>query len=561
MGYTPHVVVAGGGLVGTAIARDLAIRGLEVTLLEPGNHLSSPVEGASGLLASGAHLAVEQPSLARTHHSETRILHDIAGHYVEEVEELLCADSADESTSLDELFSALADIDLEAKRLSGAELRDREPALAEDVDGGLLAPAGRIDPVQLCRATAADAQEYGASVHARTELTAVTATDGRLERVRVKQRPKGVARGTAERTTLEPDYLVNAQPGAVQSVTDLAQLTAPGEVQQQAAGVVDLQQLSTVCRRCRPPGVPNTVVPTGSTAVLGPITTEGDGKPDQAAVDTLFEDLGALVPLVDDVRPLRLATSERLVPSETGTGPAPARVIDHDETDECWGVASVVGGTLTTHRKTAKVVADHVCGAFGIDRPCLTDELALPRIEPERPERPARDPTSGPHRPIYQPSDDVDPKTLDVLDYPYVNPVLCPCEGITRADVHEVLYDAEPLPGPDLHAVRTRTGAAAGTCQGCHCAHPLSTELSGSFDLNTVDRSVPDLLAERWAGQRLLPWGDSLAQLAETYELFVGQMSWHRGPDLDGEAVDWDAYDDGPPDATDTPDVVGGADD
>ena len=47
MGYTPHVLVIGGGVIGTGIARDLAIRGLDVTLTEGGSVDDSEWSGGS----------------------------------------------------------------------------------------------------------------------------------------------------------------------------------------------------------------------------------------------------------------------------------------------------------------------------------------------------------------------------------------------------------------------------------------------------------------------------------------------------------------------------------
>ncbi|MGZ6273637.1 MAG: FAD-dependent oxidoreductase, partial [Candidatus Limnocylindrales bacterium] len=54
---TPHVLIVGGGGAGGAIAHDLALRGLRVTLVELGEVISGTTGRDHGLLHSGARFA------------------------------------------------------------------------------------------------------------------------------------------------------------------------------------------------------------------------------------------------------------------------------------------------------------------------------------------------------------------------------------------------------------------------------------------------------------------------------------------------------------------------
>lgn len=60
--------------------------------------------------------------------------------------------------------------------------------------------------------------------------------------------------------------------------------------------------------------------------------------------------------------------------------------------------ASILGGKLTTYRKMAEVVSDHVCGALGIDMASETATRPLPAADdPGRhDERAAADNGQGP---------------------------------------------------------------------------------------------------------------------------------------------------------------------
>ncbi len=78
------VLVLGGGSTGCGIARDLAMRGLEVTLVERGNLTDGTTGRMHGLLHSGGRYAVSDQASATECIEENEILREIAGHCVEE---------------------------------------------------------------------------------------------------------------------------------------------------------------------------------------------------------------------------------------------------------------------------------------------------------------------------------------------------------------------------------------------------------------------------------------------------------------------------------------------
>ena len=83
MAQTPHIAVIGGGSTGIGIARDLAMRGLDVTLVEQGNLTHGTTGRMHGLLHSGGRYAVSDQASATECIEENRVLRDIASHCVE----------------------------------------------------------------------------------------------------------------------------------------------------------------------------------------------------------------------------------------------------------------------------------------------------------------------------------------------------------------------------------------------------------------------------------------------------------------------------------------------
>jgi glycerol-3-phosphate dehydrogenase len=79
-----HVVIVGGGGTGAALAHDLVLRGLAVTLVERGEVTSGTTGRHHGLLHSGARYAVKDAESAVECIDENRILRRIAPGSFEE---------------------------------------------------------------------------------------------------------------------------------------------------------------------------------------------------------------------------------------------------------------------------------------------------------------------------------------------------------------------------------------------------------------------------------------------------------------------------------------------
>jgi glycerol-3-phosphate dehydrogenase len=217
-------------------------------------------------------------------------------------------------------------------------------------------------------------------------------------------------------------------------------------------------------------------------------------------------------------------------------------LLDHESRDGVWGMTTVVGGKLTTHRLMAERVADHVCGKFGIDRPCRTDEIPLPgsREPPEETAAALAD-LDVPAPTAEHTHERQGARAAEVLDAPEPNPVVCPCRQVTRAEVREALAEAGTA-ATDLDAVRRRTGVTTGDCQGAWCVHRVAAELHPEHGVEAVTRSLDALYQERWDGGRHALWGEQLGRAMDAYALHATTMN--RDRPVDG--ADLSAFDAGP---------------
>lgn len=536
MGYTPHVVVVGGGLIGTATARDLAMRGLDVTLVERGTLASGATGGVEGLLESGARYAVSDEKLASLCGEERETLREIASHCIEETGGLFVQHSTDDPEQYERVRDAASEAGISVEEFSGVEIREREPALSAEVERGFEVPAGTVDPDRLTVATARSAREYGATVLTRTEVTDLLVEDGALTGVEVVT-PDG------ETGTIQAQYVVNAAGASVGEVAEAAGIEVPVESSNRLAVVMDDRPTDRAVRRLRPGSADETVAPRGPRTALGMAGPDSDAE---GAVECVDQTIDALDDVLRDVADSRFLRASHPVHAEYATGGDDGgsfghSVLDHDQRDDVWGLSTVFGGTLTTHRLLAEKVATQICEKFGIDRPSHTGSTPLPGSE--------SDPDDAELAATLDLDNDVLEASVrrlggragEVLATDGPNPVVCQCEGVTRAEVKDALSDGTAQE-TDLEAVRVRTGAGRGSCMGGRCVHRLASPLYLKTGKATIEGEVESFLQNRWEDQRGVLWGDQLAQAMETYALHATTMSRDNDP---GE-VDLDQFDSGP---------------
>jgi len=560
MGRDTEVLVIGGGSTGCGVARDLARRGLAVTLVERGTLTHGTTGRMHGLLHSGGRYAVSDRTSARECIAENRILREIAGHCVEETGGLF-VDRGDSGAYFEEKLAGCRAAGIPATVLSGREAREREPALAADVERAIAVPDAAIDPFRLCVANARDAIDHGARIETWTEVVDVLREDGEVIGVEVRRRdgpderagdPLGerAPAGSLERITAE--YVVNATGPWAGQLAAMADLEVAVRPSKGAMAITNVREVDTVVNACRPKGDADILVPHETTAILGTTDVEVDDPDDYPEerweIDLLIEELSKLVPALADARIIRSFWGVRPLyePPERGTeDPTDVTrqfyLLDHADRDGVGGMATVVGGKLTTYRLMAERIADHVCVELGVDASASTAQEPLPGSE-EPAALEAEMDRFGLRSPVARRSRRrLGSRSREVLDVDGPNPVICECEAVTRAEIRDAIDDA----GADLNAVRIRTRASMGNCQGGFCARGMAAELHPRYDEPTVRAATEELLGERWRGQRHALWGMGLSQAALNYTLEATTMNRDGDPATADGSIEFDAFDAG----------------
>ena len=392
-GRTVDLLVIGGGIVGAGIARDAALRGLSVALVEENDLASGTSSRPTRLIHGGLrYLELFDFGLVRSDMRERETLLRIAPHLVFPLAFLMPLYRRSPFYRLKLRFGMflydLLSLDKslpKRKRLGRSETLAVEPNLDPDGLGG----AWRFYDAQvpfverLVVENAVDAAAHGAVIlnHARatgylrTGSTVVGATVHDVlggKALEVRARFTVNATGPWLDSTIAP-LRPHARP--LLRLTKGTHLVVPRATEQAHVLFAKLDRRLFF------------VLPWNGYTMVG--TTDTDYEGDPAAAEASSEDVAYL--RTEASRAFPRAPFDRIhftwagvraLVREEGVSEGEIsrkhKVYDHRRRDGIDGVLSVIGGKITAYRSIAEEVTDVVAGRLGSSARCRTSELPLP---------------------------------------------------------------------------------------------------------------------------------------------------------------------------------------
>lgn len=375
------VLVVGGGATGAGVARDLALRGVDVTLVERGG-LSSGTSGRShGLLHSGARYAENDPRGAEECLAESETLKNIAGACVRDTGGLFIQLAEDDPEYFEAKRDSCANIGIPAETIDGDEAREVIPDLAADVERVLEVPDTVVYPSRLIAANAADARAHGATIRPHAPVESITVDNGQVTSVHVG--------GTVDDQVCA-DYVVNATGAWAGEFAAMAGVDIEMQPTRGVMVAVDYDGLVPVLNRCRDPDDGDIIVPHETEAVLGttsvPVRDPDNYETEDWEIETSIKECAAMLPPVADAAEIRTWWGVRplYAPDENERGARGISrgffLLDH-ATDGVTNLVSIVGGKLTTYRRMAEATADLICEKAGVSADCITANRTLPNVD------------------------------------------------------------------------------------------------------------------------------------------------------------------------------------
>lgn len=536
------VIIVGGGATGAGTARDCAMRGLKVLLVERHDFASGATGRNHGLLHSGARYAVTDRESAEECIKENMILRRIAAHCVEENDGLFITLPEDDLAYQAKFVESCNAAGIRAEIIDPALARRLEPSVNPELIGAVRVPDGSVDPFRLATANVIDAKIHGAEVLTMHELTGFIIENGRMKGVKL------LDHRTKQTKTFYSKLVVNAGGIWGHNIAKMAGVNVNMFPAKGALLVFGHRVNNMVINRCRKPANADILVPGDLICVIGTTSSrvpfeECDNMlVTRDEVDLLLSEGEKLAPSLRSTRILRAYAGVRpLVASDSDpSGRSISRgivLLDHETRDGLAGFITITGGKLMTYRLMAEWCADLVCQKLNIDRKCQTAEIPLPGSRKE--EAPAKKyydihaaakasdkqsySTAAKQQELAEKSAEWRHGSMNaaIADADAQSRALvCECEEVTVAEVEYAIRD---LHIDNLVNLRRRTRVGMGTCQGELCACRAAGQLAkaGRCARDAQD-NLSQFLQERWKGMYPVTWGDALSEIQFTSWIYEG---------------------------------------
>jgi glycerol-3-phosphate dehydrogenase len=456
---TPYdVAVIGAGVVGCAIARELARYEVSVVVLERSGDVGNGTSKANtAILHTGFDCvpgSLESSLVSRGYHLLGAYAEE-AGIALERTGGLLVAWDDEQQAALTSLQEKAEKNGYDATQiLSAAQVRDREPNLGEGVRGGLAVPGESIIcPWSTVLAYALEAASAGVSFLLNAQVTAVA----RVEGLHVLATGQGDVRS---RWLVNAAGLFSSDVDGLCDHDDFTVTPRRGELvvfDKLARDLITSIILPVPTQRTKGVLIAPTVY---GNVLLGPTADDVDDPfataTTEQGITRLFEAARKVVPKLVD---------EEVTATYAGLRAA-TQFQDYQIRVHAGEAYVCVGGIRSTGLTASMAIAEYVTGLLGDEGLELTARTLVP-------ETPDMAPLGEQQLRRY----------LDAAAIgrdPAYGQVVCHCERVTQGEIRDACTGV--LGANDLGALRRRTRAMNGRCQGFYCGAEvvaLLSELSG----------------------------------------------------------------------------------
>ncbi|MBW2443913.1 MAG: anaerobic glycerol-3-phosphate dehydrogenase subunit A [Deltaproteobacteria bacterium] len=494
-----QVLIIGGGVTGTGIARDLALRGVQSILVEQGD-INAGTSGANhGLLHSGARYVSSDQGSARECRAEGALLKKMAPHCIDDTGGLFVAVQGDDEKYVADFPQLCSQCDISVQELDVKEARELEPVLSDKLIAAYAVKDASIDPFKLSLENVAQAQKLGSTL---LRFTKVAGFQKKRKAIQATHLQDTV---TGEKITIKAQQVVNATGAWAGEVAALAGVKVDMIYSKGSLLVTHNRIADRVVNRLRASSNADILVPGGTVSILGTTSIRIENLnqvyPTVEEVDTMVGEATKMIPILETVRFIRAYAGVRPLVGSTSVEDdrdisRSFTLVNHAQ-DGLNNFTTISGGKLTTYRLMAEKTADLVCRRLGVSKPCQTRTEPLPETQP------ARWTQAG-----------LAPK-LWIKKHAPQDLLLCECEMVPGSAVDAIVDSILKQMGqPNIEAIALRSRIGKGACQGTFCGVRVTAYLSDQKHLKP-GMHLDDLKAflnKRWHGQYPTLWDKQLVQ-------------------------------------------------
>jgi glycerol-3-phosphate dehydrogenase len=507
-----QVLIIGGGITGTAIARDLALRGVHSILIDR-SHINAGASGANhGVLHSGARYIASDPESSRECKEENELLKKLAPHCIENTGGLYVAVKEDDEKYLADFEQLCGKCGVPCAPLDVKDVIEMEPALSKEIIAAYRTEDSSIDPFRVSYENLAYAVKCGHGFLPYTKLNQFKVSNKKIQSIQVKDV------FTGQEQNIEADQIINAAGAWVGEVAAFAGASIEILYSKGSLLVTHSRLANHMLLRLRPPSDGDVLCPGGTVSILGPsslrLTSPDNIKPTVEEVDHIINQGIPIVPSLKHTRYIRAYAGVRpLIAKKKAEGTTDDRqisrgfdLIDHSP-DGIENFMTIAGGKLSIFRLMAERASDKICARLNVDESCRTRHEPLPStLECEWTE-PGSSPKTWLEK---QRADDF---------------ILCECEMVPKSAVRSI---ANGISAQDdavlLHNIGARSRIGKGACQGTYCGLRITAHLydQGTFQQHQGIADLRNFTDSRWKGQQAVLFGEQLKQVELQEAMYCG---------------------------------------
>ena len=376
-----HILIVGGGGTGGALAHDLTLRGLKVTLVDRGEVTSGTTGRHHGLLHSGARYAVGDKESAVECIEENTILRRICPGSFEENDGLFVAIDDEDMEYLEPFLKGCAESGIPTQQLAPSEALALEPNLNPELKAAVRIPDGTMDAMRMPLRFFATAKHNGASIHPYVEVKDLIVHDRLVSGAVLRDHVTG------KEGQIHADIVVNATGPWSERIAAMAGVDVPIRPSPGVLLALRGRLCNMVLNRLHKSGDGDIIVPQRGLSVVGTSSWTVENPDDLGVpedhVQRMYDEGAKLIPAVKRVEFRAAWSAARPLIGSRGdadTGRELSRTFktfDHSDSDGVEGFVTITGGKGTTLRGMAELCADVICGKLGVEAECRTRETVL----------------------------------------------------------------------------------------------------------------------------------------------------------------------------------------
>lgn len=511
------VVVIGGGATGSAVVRDVAMRGFKAALVDRVDLAQGTTARFHGLLHSGGRYVKSDPESATECAEENDILRRVVPHAIEDTGGLFVTTSKDSEEHADIFLECANNTKVPAYEISPAEALKREPRLDPKLKRAFAVQDATIDGWKMVWGFAHSAKEYGAEILTYHWVTGIEVTNGAVSAVTCEGHKNG-----GEKVRIECKFIINCGgPWA----GEIAAMAGCHDVNVVPGAGIMIAMNHRICQhvinRCIYPSDGDLIVPAHQVAIIG-TTDQVAPSADflqikDKEVQQMLDAGDALLPGFRHSRPLHVWVGARPLVKDNRVAATDSRhmsrgmsVMDHEERDGVKGMLTVAGGKLTTCRLMAERAVNIMCDIMKDERPCRTAQEAVPGQEGARQHRLT--------------------DRLQAREKEWnKDQIICECELVSRRMVEETIQE---FPNASLDDLRRQLRIGMGPCQGGFCSMRCAGIVNeeGAASVERATNMISLFMKNRWIGIKPILFGESARETALDNWIMQGIFDLEHAP-------------------------------